>query len=60
MYEAAAEEETANVEIMTNKSRMDLTEVEVGTLQSFAASEWKSTMRGSEVSDDEQQMLFFD
>ena len=54
MYEAAAEEETANVEIMTNKSRMDLTEVEVGTLQSFAASEWKSTMRGSEVSENEQ------
>ncbi len=60
MYEAAAEEETANVEIMTNKSRLDLTEVEVGTLQSFSASECKSTMRGSEVSDNEQQMLFFD
>ena len=58
MYKAAAEEETATVESLTSKSRMDESLAEVGTLQSLSASEWKSTQRGSVLVEDNQQMLF--
>ncbi len=58
MYKAAAEEETATVESLTSKSRMDESLAEVGTIQSLSASEWKSTQRGSVLVEDNQQMLF--
>lgn len=58
MYKAATEEETATVESLTSKSRLDESLAEVGTIQSFAASEWRSTQRGSLLVEDDQQMLF--